>query len=308
MAASSRNLCSVRLYSTQKSATSQKARIEHPRLKRPTSIGPGGEKKKARTVSRVQPRPAIQMGRSPGSHMLASTTATKSGDGTQPRGNWQSMTKIRTATATMIPTTTLLFRVLVVMDAQGHVKERGLLTPSHAPPADRRHVPSSLAPCRGRALYLTLPVHTRIAAGQRAVGLIPIQPLASRCSARAMAPRSRPRFRPISRADGRQGKVQVVVQVFEDRCVARVGFIDRSNPGDSRNLLRSDDTDVGWPEVASNARPSRAGSRRASSAVPSQKRPRCATGCAGRARMICQRRSHHLRKRFAAEQARRAYR
>src|SRR5262245_4950839 len=116
MAANSRNLCSVRLYSTQKSATSQKARTEQPRLNRSTSIGPDGERKKASAVSIVQARAATKIGRSPGSHMLAPTTATKSGDGVQPRGNWQSKTKIRTAKAPMIPTTTLLLRGLVVME------------------------------------------------------------------------------------------------------------------------------------------------------------------------------------------------
>ena len=45
------------------------------------------------------------MGRSPGSHMLAPTTAPKSGAGVQPKGVWASRTKISTAEATMIPTT-----------------------------------------------------------------------------------------------------------------------------------------------------------------------------------------------------------
>jgi hypothetical protein len=68
-------------------------------------------------VSSVQARAATKMGRSPGNHMLAPTTATKSGAGVMPRGNGTSRKNNRSARATMIPMTSLLFRGAVVMDS-----------------------------------------------------------------------------------------------------------------------------------------------------------------------------------------------
>ncbi len=75
------------LYRAHKKAITQMAAIAKPRFTRSISVGPGrNSKKKVRAVSTVQVRAATKMGRSPGNHILAPTTATKKIDVGSPTG------------------------------------------------------------------------------------------------------------------------------------------------------------------------------------------------------------------------------